>query len=157
MDQIMKKLSKEMLKYEDFWVYKKKLIETLNKREPGVHPNQFENVRPELYIDYPIQEVPLNKIENLPDSIDITKQGLEQFAKMNTEPREGAFHGIRLGRQVDVPIAVIANEYGTFTIIDGIHRAIQAAISNNENVLAFVVKGKGPRLKDIFAEITKNQ
>lgn len=88
-------------------------------------------------------------LAEIPEAI-ATKDALERYAKDGIEPNEGAFHGARLGRQVDVPIAVKANDDGTFTITDGFHRASQAVISDNKNILAFVEGGSGPTLEEIF-------
>ena len=101
-------------------------------------------------MDDPLQFVRLDKIENLPTSAVVTKRGLEQFAEIGVEPETGAFHGARLGRQIDTPIALKANIDGTFSITDGMHRASQAEISNDDVILAFVDGGSGPSLKEIF-------
>ena len=92
-------------------------------------------------------------LENLTPSWPVTKEGLENFAKEGIEPQAGAFHGVRLGRHVDVPIAVTKNDDGTFTIIDGMHRAVQAIISDEKTILAFVEDGAGPTLRDIFKQL----
>ncbi len=139
-----------MKKHKNFDQYKNSLLEIINKREPGVHTSPFESVYPETYINNPIQFVSLDKIENLPEQAIVTKHGLEQLKEMGVEPNAGDFHGARLGRQVDIPIAVKANSDGTFTIVDGTHRVVQALISNNDSVVAFVEGGRGPTLEDIF-------
>ena len=97
--------------------------------------------------------MPLDKIANLPPQGISTKHNLEEYAKDGKEPSAGAFHGARLGRQVDIPIAVKANSDGTFTVTDGLHRTSQAVISENKNIIAFVDGGIGPTLEDIFTKI----
>ena len=74
-----------------------------------------------------------------------TKHGLESFAKSGIEPSKGAFHGVRLDRHVDIPIAVTKNANGTFTIIDGFHRATQSFVSDDKTILAFIEGGNGPK------------
>ncbi|OGI72903.1 hypothetical protein A3G48_02180 [Candidatus Nomurabacteria bacterium RIFCSPLOWO2_12_FULL_40_42] len=149
-DEIAEKLSKNMKGYNHFFEYRKNLIDIILKREPGILFNPLENTNPYIYIDNPIQLVPLDKIENLPPQAIAAKNGLEQYAKDGIEPNAGAFHGARLGRQVEIPIAVKINSDGTFTITDGFHRTSQAVISKNKNILAFVEGGNGPTLKEIF-------
>ena len=80
----------------------------------------------------------------------VTKRGLESFAKEGVEPSEGTFHGARLNRYVDIPIALVKNDDDTFSITDGMHRAVQAFISGEKTILAFVDGGHGPTLKNIF-------
>ena len=130
--------------------YRDGLLEKIRSREPGIAPNSYEHVVPELYIDNPIQSVPLDKIENLPPQAAVTKRGLESFAKEGVEPSEGTFHGARLNRYVDIPIALVKNDDDTFSITDGMHRAVQVFISGDKNILAFVDGGHGPTLKNIF-------
>jgi len=133
-----------------FYEYRECFLEKIRSREPGIAPNSYERVVPELYIDNPIQSVPLDKIENLPPQAAVTKRGLESFAKEGVEPSEGTFHGARLNRHVDIPIALVKNDDDTFSITDGMHRAVQAFISGNKTILAFVDGGHGPTLKNIF-------
>jgi len=149
-DEITAKLSKNMRGYETFFEYKENLIEIILKREPNISFNPLENINPYDYIDNPIQLISLDKIDNFPPQGISTKHNLEEYAKDGKEPSAGAFHGARLGRQVDIPISVEINSDGTFTITDGLHRASQALISNNENIIAFVDGGSGPTLQDIF-------
>src|SRR3989338_453151 len=136
--------------YDTFFEYKENLIDVLLEREPNIVFNPFENTNPYTYIDNPIQFIALEKIVNLPPQAIAAKDALERYANDGIEPNEGAFHGARLGRQVDVPIAVKANDDGTFTITDGFHRTSQAVISDNQDILAFVDGGDGPTLQDIF-------
>ena len=152
MDELIKKLSKNMQGNDTFFEYKEKLVDIILNREPGIAFNPAENINPYDYIDNPIQLVPLNKIVNLPPQAISTKHKLEEYANKGMEPSIGAFHGARLGRQVDIPIAVKANSDGTFTVTDGLHRTSQAVISNNENIIAFVDGGSGPTLQDIFTK-----
>jgi hypothetical protein len=142
---------KEMLQTKaSFDEYRECLLEKIRSREPGIAPNSYERVMPELYIDNPIQSVPLDKIENLPPQAAVTKRGLESFAKEGIEPGKGTFHGARLNRHVDIPIALVKNDDDTFSITDGMHRAVQAFISGEKTILAFVDGGHGPTLKNIF-------
>ena len=117
-------------------------IERLNK--------DMDSLSAKLLIMRPIQSVPLDKIENLPPQAAVTKRGLESFAKEGVEPSEGTFHGARLNRYVDIPIALVKNDDDTFSITDGMHRAVQVFISGDKNILAFVDGGHGPTLKNIF-------
>lgn len=150
------KMREEMQACAFFNEYRKNLLQTVRSREPGISFNPSEHIEPELYIDNPIQSISLEKIENLPPSAIVTKHGLEYFAKSGIEPSRGAFHGARLGRHVDVPIAVTKNDNGTFFITDGIHRATQAFVSGDKMILAFVEKGNGPTLRDIFSAVKKD-
>src|SRR3990167_2105393 len=96
-----------------------------------------------------------NPMDELIKKLSKNMQGYDTFfeyEKKGMEPSIGAFHGARLGRQVDIPIAVKANSDGTFTVTDGLHRTSQAVISNNENIIAFVDGGSGPTLQDIFTK-----
>ena len=137
-------------KFDKFEDYKENLIEQLLEREPGIDFNPLECINPYNYIDYPLQEIHLDKIDNMPENASVIKHGLEVFAKDGCEPEVGAFHGVRLGKPVDVPIAVKTNENGTFSIIDGNHRAVQAFINGDKTIIAFVEGGTGKTLKDIF-------
>jgi hypothetical protein len=156
-DEIAKRLSKNMRGYEIFFEYKENLIDVILKREPGILFNPLENTSPYDYIDNPIQLIPLDKIENLPPQAIAAKDGLERYAEKGVEPNPGAFHGARLGRQVDIPIAMETNSDGTFTITDGFHRASQAVISENENILAFVDGGSGPTLREVFNKVKNSK
>jgi len=111
MDELIKKLSKNMQGYDTFFEYKENLVDIILNREPGIAFNPAENINPYDYIDNPIQLVPLNKIVNLPPQAISTKHKLEEYANKGMEPSIGAFHGARLGRQVDIPIAVKANRW----------------------------------------------
>lgn len=155
--EITEKLSKNMQEYATFFEYKENLIDVILNREPGIAFNPVENINPYDYIDNPLQFIPLDKIDNLPPQAISTKHNLEGYAKEGIEPDTGAFHGARLGRQVDVPIAVKANDDGTFTITDGFHRTSQAVISDNENILAFVDGGTGPTLENIFTKLKSDK
>jgi hypothetical protein len=157
MSEITEKLSKNMKGYETFFEYKENLIEIILQREPNIAVNPLENTNPYDYIDNPIQLISLDKIENLPPQGISTKHNLEEYAKKGIEPSVGAFHGARLGRQVDIPISVKANSDGTFTVTDGLHRTSQAVISDNKNILAFVDGGSGPTLQDIFTKFKTNK
>lgn len=141
--------------FKNFDDFKENLIEKLLEREPGIDFNPFECINPEDYIDYPLLEIPLNKIDNMPESASATKHGLEELAKEGHEPEIGAFHGVRLGKRVKIPVAVKTNENGTYSIIDGYHRAVQAFINGDKTITAFVEGGKGKTLKDIF-DLEKN-
>ena len=144
-----------MLEFKTFEDYRNNIIERILEREPGIEPNSLENIHPLDYIDNPIQEIPFDKIDNMPSVASAIKHGLEQFAKNGWEPDEGAFHGIRIGKKVDIPIAVKANEDGTFSVTDGNHRAVQVFINGEKCVSAFVEGGSGRTLKEIF-ESKKN-
>ncbi|MDP3725736.1 MAG: hypothetical protein Q8R36_00890 [bacterium] len=150
------KMREDMRACATFDEYRENLTETIRGREPGITFNSDEHVAPELYIDNPIQVISLDKIENLPPSASATKHGLESFAKSGVEPSKGAFHGVRLDKHVDIPIAVTKNDNGTFFITDGIHRATQAFVSDDKTILAFVEGGNGPTLRDIFSAAKKN-
>jgi len=143
-------MANKIQKFENFDDYKENLIERLLEREPGIDFNPLECINPEDYIGNPLQEISLDKIYNMPESASTTKHGLEELAKEGREPEEGAFHGVRLGKPVDVPIAVKTNKDGTFSIVDGYHRAVQAFINEDNTILAFVEGGSGKSLKDIF-------
>ncbi len=146
----------EMRIYKTFVEYKANLIKRLNNREPGISSNQQEYTQPELYINNSIQIIPLERINYLPPQATVTKNGLEFFKQNNIVPSSGAFHGARLGRHVDIPIAVVKDEDEAFSIIDGIHRVAQALISEDKTIIAFVENGDGPTLNDIFSSVKKS-
>ena len=123
-----------MLKFRDFKDYKNDLIKRILEREPGVSPNSLEHISPENYMDEPVQKIPLDKIDNMPNNISVTKHELEWLAKRGEEPSRGAYHGVRLGKRVHIPIAVIMNDGGTFSILDGYHRAVQAFIDGDKTI-----------------------
>ncbi|GEM_PF-6132332 len=143
-------MKEDMRAHATFNEYRESLLAKIRNREPGIRFNPSENVMPELYIDYPLQAVPLDKIDDLPPQAVVSKRGLESFAKSGIEPGKGAFHGARLGRHVDIPIALTINSDGTLSIIDGMHRAAQAFISEDKAILAFVESGTGPTLEEIY-------
>lgn len=135
----------------NFEQYKGLLIERILEREPGIAFNLLESVDPENYINNPIQEIPLDRIDNMPSGASVVKHGLEQFAKGGHEPDHGAFHNIRFGKKVDIPIAVSSNKDGTFSIVDGFHRVVQTFINGDKAILAFVEGGdKGMTLKELY-------
>lgn len=136
--------------FENFEEYREYLIERILIREPGIRFNPLDRINPEDYIDFPIQEIPIAKINNMPDSASAVKHGLQQMAKDGFEPDVGAFHGIRIGKKVEIPIAVKTNSDGTFSIMDGFHRAVQVFINGDKNILAFVEGGSGKTLKEFF-------
>jgi len=142
-----------MLRFDKFADYQSDLLKCLKGREPGIEPNPLEHINPDFYIFNPILEVPLEKIDNMPSSAPTTKEGLETFTKSGQEPCEGAFHGVRFGRKVDIPIAVTANGDGTFSIMDGFHRAVQAFVNEDKTIWAFVEDGVGPSLRNIFNSV----
>lgn len=147
---VLEKVKENMNSYSSFLEYKKDIINKLLQREKGILSNVLENINPKDYINNPIQEIALDKIDNFPDSTYVTKSGLEQYAKSGTEPCDGSFHGIRFGKQIEIPIAVVLNKNGTFSILDGFHRAVQAFVNDDKNILAFVFGGSGKTLEEIF-------
>jgi len=150
---MMPEMIRKMSEFKIVGEYINYLMKRLEEREPGIVPNLLERVYPIGYILNPVQEIPLDKIDNMPDSAIVTKHGLEQYAKEGREPMGGAYHGIRFGRQVDIPIAVTANEDGTFSINEGFHRAVQVFINGDKTIWAFVEGGTGKTLKEIFNSI----
>ena len=150
-------LLQHMSAFLNFWDYREHLVAQLLKREPGAAPNPFEQVEPEDYIDDPIQAIPLDQIANLPDTADTTKSGLEEFAKQGRQPDKGAFHGLRLGKQVQIPIAVKVNPDETFSITDGYHRAVQTFVNGQHSILAFTKGGAGQTLKDLWSKQHSDQ
>ena len=152
--KIPDEMVREMSACDLFAVYQNNLVKKIRDREPGIDPKPIDRYPdPEFYTFFPLQEISLEKIENLPQSAIVSKHGLEDFAKTNTEPSPGAFHGIRLGRHVNVPIVVIKNDNGTYLVIDGIHRVAQAIVSDDKTILAFVEDGDGPTLRDVFQSV----
>lgn len=143
----------DISKYKNFEDYRDDLIERILLREQGISHNPLECIYPESYINNPIQEISFDKIDNMPSSAIVTKHGLEWCAEEGIEPGKGAFHGIRLGKKVDIPIAVKANEDGTFSIVDGFHRAVQVFVNGDKTISAFVEGGSGKTLKDVFDSI----
>jgi hypothetical protein len=60
-------------------------------------------------------------------------------------------HGVAIGRQIQSPIAVRMTDIGTYDIVDGHHRPIQAVMNGDKTILAFVVGGdKGLTLKEFY-------
>jgi len=135
---------------ENFETFKENIIDTLSAREPSA---SFDLVDPCTYIDSPIQDIKISDITNA-----------ENFqARANMQIRnmkagiEGS-HGVSLGRHIDFPIAVRMTSAGTYDIVDGFHRPVQALVNGDKNIVAFVVGGdKGLTLQDIFNLSTYTQ
>jgi len=126
----------------DFEVFKEKIIDLLYTRESG----SLDLADPYTYIDSPIQDIKISDITNA-DKI----QAHANMQIRNIKAGVEGGHGIALGRQIDLPIAVEMTPSGTYDIVDGFHRPVQALVNGDQNILAFVVGGdKGPILQDIF-------
>jgi hypothetical protein len=147
---MMKRMKQKMSEFDNFKDYRNDLLKRLAKREPKIDTNFLERVDPLDYIFNPIQEISFDKIDNMPENTSVTKEGLETFAKMKQEPLNGAFHGVRLGKEIDIPIAVVDNDNGTYSIVDGFHRAVQVFINDDKTIWAFVEGGSGDTLREIF-------
>jgi len=127
----------------DFNFLKDRLIDLLYLREPG---SSFDFTDPYMYINSPLQDI---KISDITGSDNIQDRANMQVENIKRGVPGG--HGAALGRQIYLPIAVKMTSVGTYDIIDGFHRPIQALMNGDKTILAFVVGGdKGLTLQDIF-------
>lgn len=153
-DEIAEKLSKNMGGYNHFFEYRKNLIDIILKREPGILFNPLENTNPYTYIDNPIQIISTEEITNTWELGTSFKEILQDMASKGEEPKSPqAFCGARLGKRIDTPIAVENDPDGLFYIVDGIQRGYQAVVSGDKDILAFVDKGDGPTLEEVFNKV----
>ena len=130
----------------NFEIFKDNLIDLLYLREPGA---SLDLVDPYTYIDSPMQDIKISGITNV--------ENLEARADMqirNIKAGVQGGHGVALGRQIYLPFAVKITSAGTYDIVDGSHRVLQAIMNGDKTILAFVVGGeKGLTLQDIFNSI----
>lgn len=127
----------------DFETFKENLVDKLLNREPGSSPDR---VNPYSYIKYPMQDI---NISDIADSDNLIWRADMQLRNIKRGVRGG--HGIAIGRQIESPIAVKVNDEGTYNIVDGFHRPLQAIMNGDKTMLAFVVDGaKGATLKEFY-------
>ena len=127
----------------DFKIFRDNLINALYARESG---SSFDFVDPYIYIDSPIQDI---KISDITNADNLQARARMQVRNMKAGVQGG--HGAAFDRQIDFPLAVEMTSLGTYNIIDGSHRVLQALINGDKNILAFVIGGeKGLTLQDIF-------
>ena len=136
----LKKIAKDSA---DFKIFRDNFVDALYKRESGA---SFDFVDPYAYIDSPIQDIKISDITNA--------DNLQERADMQTRNIKAGVeggHGAAFDRKIYLPLAVEMTSSGTYDIIDGSHRVLQALINGDENILAFVVSGdQGLTLQDIF-------
>lgn len=127
----------------DFETFKENLIDRLLKREPG---SNADVVNPYSYIKYPMQEINICDIvdaDNLLDRADMQMRNIKRGAQGG--------HGVAIGRKIESPIAVKFNDEGTYNIVDGFHRPIQAVMNGDKTMLAFIIGGdEGITLKEFY-------
>lgn len=137
-------------KFKTFDEFENSMTDKVFNRESGARP-EFSKI--DEYVKYPLQEIPLNKIDNYDQALAFGKEHKALLEKGSLKPGES--HGQALGRPITEPIAVDLNEDGTYTIVDGYHRPIQSVINGDENIVAFVKGGKGPTLKELYMQAKK--
>lgn len=127
----------------DFETFKEDLVDRLLKREPG---SNTDVVNPYSYIKCPMQDI---NVCDIADSDNLLGRADMQIRNIGKGVQGG--HGVAIGRQVESPIAVKFNDEGTYNIVDGFHRPIQAVMNGDKTMLAFVVGGdKGLTLKEFY-------
>ena len=127
----------------DFETFKENLVDRLLNREPG---SSADAVNPYSYIKYPMQEI---NICDIADSDNLLDRADMQMRNIGKGVQGG--HGVAIGRQIESPIAVKFNDEGTYNIVDGFHRPIQAVMNGDKTMLAFIVGGdKGITLKEFY-------
>lgn len=127
----------------DFETFKENLVDRLLNREPGSSAD-FSN--PYSYIECPMQEINLHDIANSDNLFDRADMQIRNIKK----GVQGG-HGVAIGRQIESPIAVKFNDEGTYNIVDGFHRPLQAIMNGDKTMLAFIVGGeKGITLKEFY-------
>jgi hypothetical protein len=127
----------------DFETFKENLVDRLLKRESGSNPDAINLYS---YIKYPMQEI---NICDIADSDNLRDRAGMQIRNIEKGVQGG--HGVAIGRQIESPIAVKFNDEGTYNIIDGFHRPIQAIMNGDKTMLAFIVGGdKGITLKEFY-------
>lgn len=127
----------------DFETFKENLVDRLLKRESGSNPDV---VNPYSYIKYPLQDI---NIGDIADSDNLLGRADMQIRNIKAGVQGG--HGVAIGRQIESPIAVKFNDEGTYNIVDGMHRPIQAVMNGDKTILAFVVGGdKGITLEEFY-------
>lgn len=127
----------------NFEIFKDNLIDLLYLREPGA---SFDFVDPYVYTNSPIQEIKISEITNVDNLFDRADMQIRNIKK-----GVPGGHGAALDRQIYLPFAVKMTSAGTYDIVDGSHRVLQAIMNGDKTILAFVVDGdKGLTLQDIF-------
>jgi len=157
LNQIASRLSKDMVSFKTFDDYKKYLIDRLNEKEPGEHT--FEGLyQPFSYIDKSLQILPLEKIDSAGFYADLLKKKVVDLGKKVEELKTpSSYQGVRLGRQVDLPIYVETDPNGKFYVMDGMRRLVQTAVSDEKDILSFVDKGNGPTLEEVFNKVKERK
>src|SRR3989344_1513652 len=145
--QIFNTLKKIAQDTPDFETFKWNLIDTLLEREPGSHYPDNANVF--TYINSPLRDINICDIagsDNLLDRADMQLRNIKKGVPGG--------HGIAIGREIQSQIAVTMNDEGTYNIIDGFHRPIQAIMNGDKTILAFVVGEKeGLTLKEFYDQV----
>ena len=128
----------------DFETFKDNLIDTLIIREPDAH--RIDTINPFVYVDSPLNEINICDItnsDNLVERADMQARNIERGVPGG--------HGIALGRQIQIPLAVKITNSGTYDIVDGFHRSLQAIMNGGKTILAFIVGEKdGLTLKEFY-------
>lgn len=110
------------------------------KREPGIGGDTIPRATYEEFASKPITKVAISKIQGFEDikgKADMARRGLEQYREQGVDP-QGAFHGARIGRKVELPVLLEKQADGTFTVVDGEHRLRQALINGDADIIALV-------------------
>jgi len=127
----------------DFETFKEDLVSKLLGREPG---SSKDYINPYSYIGYPMRDI---HISNIANSDNLVWRADMQIRNIKLGVQGG--HGVAIGRQIESPIAVRMNSEGTYDIVDGFHRPIQAVMNGDTTMLAFVVgETDGLTLKEFY-------